>query len=173
MKRIGRYAVLAAALTLIAAFPADPPDDPLYPPSASSPGVTGQWNLFGFIPPGNAVPHPSGISADLAWQTVLGKGVTVAVLDSGVDYDHEDLRQQIASNPGEIPEPENAAGIATPGVFDLNGDGEFNVDDYADDPRVSHFVNNGGPVTPTGPGRRWLSRHRRRHQRVLSVSATH
>ena len=31
--------------------------------AASSPGVTGQWNLFGFTPTGNATPHSSGISA--------------------------------------------------------------------------------------------------------------
>jgi subtilisin family serine protease len=140
---LAALALLAGQSPTRGAFPSDPPNDPLYPAAAFSTGSTGQWDLFGFIPNGNLVSRPSGISADLAWPIVLGGGVTVAVLDSGVDYDHADLRQQIVLRPGECPEPRNGGGAAAPGVFDLNGDGVFNIDDYAADPRVGDLNGDG------------------------------
>ncbi len=43
------------------------------------------------------------IEAQQAWETTQGNaGVIVAVLDSGVDIDHEDLMANIYWNPGEI-----------------------------------------------------------------------
>ncbi|HEY9625122.1 MAG TPA: S8 family peptidase [Crinalium sp.] len=44
------------------------------------------------------------IKAPEAWaQGFTGQGVTVAVLDTGVDYRHVDLKDNIWTNPGEIP----------------------------------------------------------------------
>lgn len=36
------------------------------------------------------------IDADLVWSTNTGKGVNVAILDTGIDYDHPDLAGNIA-----------------------------------------------------------------------------
>jgi subtilisin family serine protease len=61
--------------------------------------------------------------ADLAWQKGLrGKGVTVAVVDSGVDITHPSLRNQIAFNQGE------AGPLANNGIDD---DQNGFIDDYA------------------------------------------
>jgi serine protease len=44
---------------------------------------------------------PQQIGADTAWDTTLGSSnVTVAIVDTGVQYDHSDLSAQFASNKG-------------------------------------------------------------------------
>src|SRR5262245_46967441 len=108
----------------------------------------GQWNLLSYWFNNAPDPgHPSGISADLAWQITTGRRDTViAVLDSGVNYDRDDLANQIWLSCGELPAPQDAGGQTTPGsspgcrepglAYDINGDGVFNVQDYASDPRV-------------------------------------
>ena len=48
----------------------------------------------------------NGVSTDEAYQMLQGKESTtviVAVIDSGIDIDHEDLHEVIWTNPGEIP----------------------------------------------------------------------
>jgi subtilisin family serine protease len=45
---------------------------------------------------------PLHIGAPEAWEVSTGEDVLVAVLDTGIDYNHVDLRQNIWSNPGEI-----------------------------------------------------------------------
>ena len=44
------------------------------------------------------------IDAPEAWNTGTGNNVLVAVIDTGVDYNHEDLAANIWVNPGEIPD---------------------------------------------------------------------
>lgn len=136
--------ILVTAGGALAAFPADPPNDPRYAADASCPipsaePVSGQWNLFsgqsGCPPP----LHGSGISADLAWQVTQGQPkVVIGILDSGVNYDHEDLRDKIWLNRGELPIPTGGPfsnGASCPGPvadpYDCNEDGVFNVEDYA------------------------------------------
>ncbi|MGE0761909.1 MAG: S8 family peptidase [Bdellovibrionales bacterium] len=46
---------------------------------------------------------PARVNADQAWQQgYRGDGITVAVIDSGVDISHDQLRSQVARNTGEI-----------------------------------------------------------------------
>jgi len=107
----------------------EPPDDP---------GFSGAWELWSFIPDEGLdtirpeeIEMGSGLHADRAWQvTPGGPGGMIAVLDSGILWDEEDLVNKLYINPGETPRPLGA------GTYDANGDGIFNVLDYADDPRV-------------------------------------
>jgi VCBS repeat-containing protein len=64
------------------------PNDPFY---MGTPPQWHYWNTF-------------GIDANLAWDKETGKSnVVVAILDSGVRYNHPDLNGNIWTNPGEIP----------------------------------------------------------------------
>ncbi len=80
---------------------ADFSDGPAYPdnpsilsPTSSQTGddamLSQSWGLF-------------QVGAPYAWQkTPQGKGVVVAITDTGVDYNHEDLINNMWRNPGEI-----------------------------------------------------------------------
>ncbi len=75
--------------------------------------------------------------ASIAWESASGaEDVVVAILDTGIDYNHPDLAANIWSNPGEI----------------LN-----NIDDdhngYVDDIHgINLFANNGDPLDDNGHG---------------------
>ncbi len=115
-----------------------------------------RFDLFGFpsllssvtalYGPGPHVGQPqvSGFNAAGAWKLERGRPDTsVAILDTGIKWDREDLRLQVRLNKGELPLPEMAGG-ETCAAYDCNGDGVFNVADYADDPRVSHSAGSHG-----------------------------
>lgn len=71
----------------------------------------------------------SRINAQYAWQQgVTGVGVTVAVVDSGVDINHSQLQNQIAYNQGEIGTDSRGRDKRFNGVDD---DGNGQIDDYA------------------------------------------
>ena len=79
----------------------------------------------------------AGMSIDSAWQLSTGRpDVTVAHLDSGIRYDNDNVRKA-ALNQAELPLPEGSL------VYDKNGDGVFNIDDYSADSRVSDLDGNG------------------------------
>jgi hypothetical protein len=86
-----------------------------------------------------------------AWQATTGRpDVNISVLDSGIEWDNHDamvdLRKKMRLNKGELPEPNAGRSTAleagvdcstyTGSGYDLNGDGVFNVIDYACDTRV-------------------------------------
>src|SRR3954447_10118543 len=90
-------------------------------------------------------------SAPQAWTTTTGRpDVTLAVLDSGVKWNDDgimaDVRKKIRLNQGELPTPAaDRTAALDPGAdcskyvagrYDANGDGVFNVLDYACDSRV-------------------------------------
>jgi len=68
------------------------PDDPYY----HSSGSWGQDydDLWGI----------KKIQCEQAWDMSQGEGVVVAVIDTGVDYNHEDIAENIWINEGEIPD---------------------------------------------------------------------
>ena len=64
--------------------------------------------------------------------------MSVAILDTGINWDKAGLRDQVALNAGRAaPAPATATGTA-PGGYDLNTNGVVDVDDYKDDPRVNN-----------------------------------
>ena len=77
------------------------------------------------------------INAPEAWDVTVGNATLVAVIDTGVDYNHEDLAANMWVNPGEIP----GDGI------DNDGNG------LIDDIHGYDFVNNDGdPMDDQGHG---------------------
>ncbi len=78
----------------------------------------------------------SGVWLDKAFSLETGDfRVTIAVLDSGIKWEYSDLLNKHRLNAGELPLPQNAAGV-TSDTYDLNHDSIFNIQDYAEDPRV-------------------------------------
>lgn len=92
-----------------------------------------------------------GAAVDLAWGLERGASDTViAVLDSGIEWRDPAAMADLATtaylNRAELPPPfaSGAAGAGGGGeAHDANGDGRFDVTDYADDPRVQDRNANG------------------------------
>ncbi len=103
------------------------PNDPMYPQL---------WGLNNIGQTGGTV--DADIDAPEAWDVQTGsQDVVVAVIDTGVDYNHPDLAANMWTNPGEIP----GNGI------DDDGNG------FIDDVHGYDFVNNDGdPMDDFGHG---------------------
>ncbi|MBK9069861.1 MAG: VCBS repeat-containing protein [Myxococcales bacterium] len=69
---------------------------------------------------------------DRAWQITLGEpSVVIAVLDSGIRWNTDDLITRVALSRGELPLPEEACGSGLPGdPHDITGDGALTILDY-------------------------------------------
>jgi len=84
-------------------------------------------------------PMVSGYNAAGAWKLERGRGdVTVAILDTGIRWSDTGLRDKIHLNTGELPLPQK--GNTTCAAYDCNGDSVVNVEDYAQDPRVTAVI---------------------------------
>ncbi|MEA2475676.1 MAG: hypothetical protein QOE06_3591 [Thermoleophilaceae bacterium] len=85
-----------------------------------------------------------GVSADRAWKYTPGDpSVRIAIIDTGIEWDSRALRLRVALNRGELPKPQKAGDVQC-ADYDCNGDGAFNVDDYANDSRVSKTAGQDG-----------------------------
>ncbi|MGI8804190.1 MAG: S8 family serine peptidase, partial [Thermoleophilaceae bacterium] len=89
----------------------------------------------------------SGVRADTAWKYSTGSPETViAILDTGIEWQTEELVEKVALNTGELPLPGTGRDTPLLGAkecnefdgtgYDANGDGAVNVTDYACDPDV-------------------------------------
>ncbi|MGH2829129.1 MAG: hypothetical protein ACRDJM_01465, partial [Actinomycetota bacterium] len=76
-----------------------------------------------------------GPGTNRAWETTTGRPDTViAVLDSGIRWSETDSRTLVNKfflNRGELPRPGTGVKGGTLQEYDVNGDGVFNVKDYA------------------------------------------
>jgi subtilisin family serine protease len=81
-----RLAAVAAGASILAAAGAAPAL------AAPDPLLADQW----------ALSQPRAVGAAEAWTQSQGQGVVVAVLDSGVQLDHPDLKANLWSNAGEV-----------------------------------------------------------------------
>lgn len=109
--------------------------------------VKGQ-NLFADMPDlGGDSWNLDLIKAPEAWaQGATGQGVIVAVIDSGVDYNHPDLRDNIWTNPYEV--PGNGIDDDNNGyIDDIHGwNFDRNTNDPADDTRDGHGTHVSGTI---------------------------
>jgi hypothetical protein len=96
-----------------------------------NPGGTARQQQQNTLAGRNPLGQISGVSADRAWKLSTGRSdVQVAINDTGIRWENESLRTKVYLNAGELPNPQGCS------KHDCNGDGAFNIDDYASDPRV-------------------------------------
>ncbi len=141
--------VTAALLSLMMVAPRAEVPMPLFPECGEldrpdlCPSDLNEWWLISTIPEAARgtireaeLDVGSGCWADRAWRTTTGSwDVVVAVLDSGIDWERDDLANKVFLNPGELPLPLDADGVEAPS-HDLDGNGLVNLQDWAWDPRV-------------------------------------
>lgn len=102
-------------------------EGPLEPVRPHDPQFSDQWALANSGQRGGK--EGADISATLAWATTTGSDkIVVAVLDTGVDYTHEDLAQNMWVRPASM-EPYHDNELGT--IDDQNG---YNAIDAASDP---------------------------------------
>jgi hypothetical protein len=137
-------AILGVPRPVRAAWPPDESKGPVnYSDPANwpnDPDYAGDWNLWSFLPP--TVAQRAGVSdenrrlgsglwADKAWAKTTGdRRVIISVLDSGAEWEDNDLVNKWYLNPGELSPPMAPCPGANGVTHDVNGDGYFNVQDY-------------------------------------------
>ena len=127
------FALAATPPAAHAAFPADPPNDPLFDASPLPNYRLEQWDLS----------SDRGISVDRAWRITTGEGVVIADVDVGVQADHPDLAGrwapgydvfQLDADPGS--ETSNAHGTNVAGVLGAATDNGIGVAGIAPGARI-------------------------------------
>ena len=134
MRRALAALMLAAtAAPALAAFPEDPPNDPLFDASPLPNSRREQWDLT----------SDRGISVDRAWALSTGKGVVVADIDVGVDPDHPDLAGRLTpgydffmNDTSFASETKNPHGTQVAGVIGAATDNGIGIAGIAPDARV-------------------------------------
>jgi predicted CXXCH cytochrome family protein len=76
----------------------------------------------------------------LAWEVTQGEGVIVAVVDTGLDFTHPDLINNLWANPGEIGADANGGDKSANGIDD-------DADGYVDDVFGWNFIENNNDFT--------------------------
>ncbi len=121
---------------------------------------SGQWDLYGPLTgkcasglprPDGGLPcwaplardpqHAAGVNMTGAWaQGNLGRDdILVAYIEGGVNYSSDGIKDGLDGvylNEAELPRPEHSDGSPA-ATHDANGDGRFDVRDFAEDPRVN------------------------------------
>ena len=100
------------------------PNDPLYVSTNNSFVDTGQWYLR---PYGSSI--PAAINAETAWNTATGAGQVVAVLDSGVRFDHPDLQSKFINNGYNMISYASVAGVSGGPSPDASDHGDWATSD--------------------------------------------
>lgn len=140
----GLFTAIGTATAFNPLFPGRPGDDP-WQTRPNDPKYGEFWQLFSHLPEDHRGVISdderrlgSGMAVDKAWQLHTGtSAMLVAVLDSGINWDSNDLIERHFLNTKELPLPENASS------YDKNGDGRVSISDYAGDSRVSDANANG------------------------------
>jgi len=124
-------------------YAAQPGDQDYSPLIASNP-----QELFGV----------KGMGTNRAWEETTGRPDTViALMDSGIEWGLKtpELVNKFFLNRGELPVPCSGMPCTTQRggslqAYDVNHDGVFNVADYAHDPRVKDFSDDGNDYVDPG-----------------------
>jgi hypothetical protein len=138
-------ALVTVPMAAQADWPAKPGADMKDPKNwPNDPGYGGEWNMWSFVPDDIAkfpgfrpaeVAMGTGMHSDEAWTRTTGdRRVIIAVLDSGIKWDSDDLVNKFYLNKGELPVPQDAChgpNFKASDPYDSNGDGIFNMADWA------------------------------------------
>jgi len=128
------FCACVVVLEAVSWLPAEVP----YPKCSQCPDPY-NYGSYLFLPP-NVLPNDytaqnenawkfepgTGLNIKGAWQTTTGRpDVVLAILDSGIIWEHRETANKVALNTGELPFPTGCI------RYDCNQDGVVNVQDYA------------------------------------------
>ena len=107
------------------------------------PNDADDWNALSYIPADqqaniqeSELELGSGNRLDKALRYHTGRfDVALGIMDSGIDWSHNDLVNKYFLNAAELPVPQFSDGSTANG-HDANADGLFNIQDYLEDPRI-------------------------------------